>query len=282
MKERAPNFAIVGAARAGTTSLATWLAQHPELHLSAIKETNFFARPDLGTAGPGDHWLNTPPEFEPDGRMREAHFARIETWEEYLRCFTPAKAGARWFGEVSVSYAFYPAVAARIARANPACKIVFILRDPVSRAISNYSLFRSLGFESLSLDEALAVEERRIADGYQFCWAYAGLSRYRRMIARYREHFPAAQIHVAKFEDLMERRDAESWRTLLRFLEVDESFEPIRHHYNDTKQEQTTRPVSESDKARLREVLAEEARFFERLFASDGWTREALEELQGR
>jgi hypothetical protein len=86
-----PDFAIVGVARAGTTSLATWLAQHPELQMSPIKETNYFARPDLGTSGPGDHWLNTPPEFDSDGTMRGTHFARIATADDYLRCFSSAE-----------------------------------------------------------------------------------------------------------------------------------------------------------------------------------------------
>jgi hypothetical protein len=268
MTDRMPDFIVAGVARAGTTSLANWLAQHPELHLSPVKETNFFARPDLGTAGPGDYWLNTPPEFEPDGTMRSAHFARIETWEEYVRCFVPAKPGARWRGEASVSYSFYPAAPARIAKANPLCKIVFVLRDPVSRAISNYALFRKLGIETLSMNEALDSEDQRIAAGYQFCWAYTGLSRYRQVIARYFEHFPATQIHLAKFEDLIERYDPDSWCALLRFLCVDPSFEPFRHQLNDTKEEQVARPLDEKVKGRLRDLLAEETRFYENLFAS--------------
>ena len=280
MNQTLPDFAVVGVARAGTTSLASWLAQHPELHLSPVKETNFFARPDLGTAGPGDHWLNTPPEFEADGRMRAAHFARIETWEEYRRCFTPAKAGARWRGEASVSYAFYPEAAARIARANPECKIVFVLRDPVMRAISNYALFRMLGIETLSMDEALDAEEQRLAAGHQFCWAYVGLSRYRQAIGRYLQWFPAEQIHVTQFEDLMERQEPDSWSALLRFLEVDESFEPVRHHYNDSKEEQSIRPVEESVRDRLNQLLAEETRFYGRLFGAEVERRAALEELR--
>jgi hypothetical protein len=205
--------------------------------------------------------------------MRAAHFARIETWEEYRRCFTPAKAGARWCGEASVSYAFYPTAAARIAQANPECKIVFVLRDPVMRAISNYALFRTLGIETLSMDEALDVEEQRIADGYQFCWAYVGLSRYREAIGRYLQMFPAEQIHVTRFEDLMERQEAESWEELLRFLEVDESFEPVRHHFNDTKEEQSVRPVEDAVRDRLNKLLKEETQFYERLFASEGEER---------
>jgi Sulfotransferase family len=266
----------VGVARAGTTSLASWLAQHPELQMSTIKETNYFARPDLGTSGPGDHWLNTPPEFDADGVMRGAHFARIETEREYLECFTPTKPGARWRGEASVSYAFYTRAAARLAEANPKCKIVFVLRDPVMRAISNYSLFRMLGIETLTMDAALDAEDRRIAEGYQFCWAYAGLSRYRRAIGRYVNCFPVEQIHVAKFEDLMENREPEAWRQLLVFLGVDDEFEPIAHHYNDTKAEQATNPVDETVRVRLRNELTAETAFYERIFASESPKRSEL------
>jgi hypothetical protein len=281
MKEMVPDFAVVGVARAGTTSLAKWLAQHPELHLSPVKETNFFARPDLGTAGPGDHWLDTPPEFECDGRMREAHFARIETWDQYRRCFEPAKPGARLRGEASVSYAFYPHVPARIASANPGCKIVFVLRDPVNRTISNYALFRKLQFETLSLEEAIEAEPQRIAAGYQFCWAYSGLSRYREAISRYLNHFPLEQIHVVQFEDLMERQEAAAWSDLLRFLEVDESFEPIRHHCNDTKEEQAARPIEESARTKLESLLTEATRFYQKLFFSEESKKKVLESLQG-
>jgi hypothetical protein len=271
---------VVGVARAGTTSLASWLAQHPELHMSPVKETNFFARPDLGTAGPGDHWLNTPPEFEADGTMRGAHFARIETQDEYLRCFTPPKPGARWCGEASVSYAFYPQAAERIAKANAECKIVFVLRDPVMRAISNYSLFRLLGFETLTMDEALDAEERRIAGGFQFCWAYAGLSRYRQALGHYLKCFPVEQIHVVKFEDLMERNEPETWRALLKFLDVNDEFEPLRHHYNDTKSAQANHPVEETTLARLRDELAEETAFYTHLFESPGSRDSAIRALK--
>jgi hypothetical protein len=270
----------VGVARAGTTSLASWLAQHPELHMSPVKETNYFARLDLGTAGPGDFWLNTPPEFDLEGTMRGAHFARIETEEEYLRCFTPPKPGARWCGETSVSYAFYPKAAERIARANAQCKIVFVLRDPVMRAISNYSLFRMLGLETLSMDEALDAEDRRIAEGFQFCWAYAGLSRYRQAIGHFAKNFPTEQIHLVKFEHLMEREQPETWRNLLKFLTVDDKFEPVRHHYNDTKEEQARCPVNEAVVARLRDELADEIAFYERLFASAQSQSAALAELK--
>lgn len=280
MKETLPDFVIVGVARAGTTSLANWLAQHPELQLSPVKETNFFARPDLGTSGPGDHWLDTPPAFESDGRMRNAHFARIETWEQYLRCFTPAKSGAKRRGEVSVSYAFYPEAAARIARANPDCKIVFVLRHPVSRAISNFALFRKLGFETLPFLDALGAERQRIEQGYQFCWAYAGLSRYREAIGRYLAHFSPEQIQLIQFEDFMERRNRDVWSKLLQFLGVDEAFDPITHHFNDTKEEQTTRPVSDAEKSKLVELLADETRFYEQLFESESSRASALGSLR--
>jgi hypothetical protein len=84
---------------------------------------------------------------------------------------------------------------------------------------------------------------------------------------------------VVKFEDLMERKVLAVWRGLLRFLQVDESFEPIRHFYNDTKEEQAARPVDESAVDRLRHLLADETRFYEKLFGSEPSKRVTLEEL---
>jgi hypothetical protein len=128
------------------------------------------------------------------------------------------------------------------------------------------------------MEDALAAENGRIADGYQFCWAYAGLSRYRTAIGNFRRWFPVEQIHVAKFEDLIEGKDRTAWQSLLRFLGAEEEFEPIRHHYNDTKEEQATRPIDDAALTRLSALLADEVRFYRQLFVSEEERKTALAE----
>jgi hypothetical protein len=74
------------------------------------------------------------------------------------------------------------------------------------------------------------------------------------------------------------RRDRKAWQSLLRFLGAEEEFEPIRHHYNDTKEEQATRPIDDAALTRLSALLADEVRFYRQLFASEEERKAALAE----
>jgi hypothetical protein len=277
-----PDFAIVGAARAGTTSLWSWLGQHPELHLSPVKETNFFSRPELGTTGPCDSLLDTPPVVLEDGSIQVSHFARVTSWDTYRHCLTPLKPGVRRCGEASVSYAFYPEAASRLHQANPACQVIFVLRHPVTRVLSNYRLFRQIGAEPLDLAQALREESSRIQQGYQFCWAYAALSSYRACLSNYLRHFPKEQIFLARFEDLIEACDVDAWCGLLNFLGVDPEFEPNRHHLHDTKELQVELELDPGAVAELERQLAPEIEFYKELFASQERRSRAIEVLSAR
>lgn len=272
--DASPDFVIAGVARAGTTSLWMWLNQHPELHLSAVKETNFFSRPDLRALGPGDEPLEAPFELEDDGSIRLAHVARVDSWDSYRHCLTPQKPGVVRRGEASVSYSFYPQALARLRAANPDCRIVLVLRHPVARVISNYLLFCKLEMEWLDLRTAIEEEASRLKQGFQFCWAYSQLSRYRSMLANIRAHFPLEQIFLARFEDLVEGGDPLAWEDLLRFLGVNPSFEPQRVQINDTKDmDFEVDPELLTD---LHRMLASEIEFYEALFASPKSRRRVL------
>src|ERR1022692_3981582 len=104
-----PNFFIVGAPKAGTTSLCSYLGQHPQIYMSPIKEPSYFAselRPE-----------NFHPRFQPrmkrevenvrqylSGPMTEQRFGGpVVEWESYLRLFQNARQGQA-IGEGSASY----------------------------------------------------------------------------------------------------------------------------------------------------------------------------------
>ncbi len=55
-ENRLPNFLVVGAAKAGTTAIYHYLQQHPQIYLTPLKETNYFALANrkLEFCGPGD------------------------------------------------------------------------------------------------------------------------------------------------------------------------------------------------------------------------------------
>ncbi len=111
-----PNFFIVGVAKAGTTSLAAWLRQHPEVFISKLKEPRYFSH-DL--ADPGVHNVV---------RSREAYLALFARSGRYK---------AR--GEASTSYfTHWRHVPERIKEVVPEARIIILLRDPVERAYSSY------------------------------------------------------------------------------------------------------------------------------------------------
>jgi hypothetical protein len=132
-----PNLFVVGAAKAGTTSLWWYLDKHPEILMSKVKEPHFFSRG-------GMHGIATP----------------VKDPERYARLFARG-AGRRYRGEASPSYLADPETPERIRAAVPDARIVVSLRDPVERAWSNYLMAVRNGYERRSFEEAL---EREFAD----------------------------------------------------------------------------------------------------------------------
>lgn len=119
-----PNFFIVGAGKAGTTSLYEWLKQHPQVFMSPVKEPRFFAR-DLP---------------HPVGLV-------IKDEREYLNLFSKAS-GYRAIGEATSSYfRLWREVPVRIKTAVPDARIIILLRDPVERSYSNYLMHFRAGRE---------------------------------------------------------------------------------------------------------------------------------------
>jgi hypothetical protein len=133
------DFIIVGAQKGGTTALASFLAQHPGIFILEIKEAHFF---DI-----------TRKYY--DSKARSAPYG------DYHRLFARAKPNQLW-GEATPSYMFLPFVPRRIHEYNPAVKIIFLLRDPVMRAFSHFSMQRSRRWETHSFAAAVAMEFVRV------------------------------------------------------------------------------------------------------------------------
>ena len=185
-----PNFFIVGAGKAGTTSLYEWLKQHPQVFMSSVKEPRFFAS-DLP---------------HPAGLViRDEH--------EYLNLFSKAS-GYQAIGEATVSYfRFWRVVSDRIRRAVPNARIIILLRDPVERAYSAYLALYRIGRERReSFYEAL----RDSPDAPIYCQTYAMPTR------AYLEAFGEQNVLVLMFERL-ESRPRELLAEVASFLEIDQA-----------------------------------------------------------
>jgi hypothetical protein len=206
-----PNFLIIGAGRAGTTSLHHYLRQHPEVFMPERKEPSYFAWANgvLPSGIPGADWLRQ---------------TVVTTRPAYEALFAGAT-GARAIGETSPAYLASAEAPARIRAMIPDARLVAILRDPVERAHAQWLGLRRDGVDPApTFEEALRQEDRRISAG----WPYAGLTRnsfYHRLLSRYVEQFPPEQIRVCLFDELVADPLA-LMRDLFTFLGVDPGFVP--------------------------------------------------------
>ena len=202
-----PNFIVIGAAKAGTTALYWYLAEHPSVFMSRVKETNYFA---YGLDQNGQLLYGDP----------DVHQFPVKTRSAYEQLFADAGSAAA-IGEASPIYLECPQAAGRIRDLLPDARLVCVLRQPVERAYSDYQMYlRARGCRldaarDLSPDSAWARPDSR--------WMLVG--RYHEQLARYYDLFPRSQIHVFLFDDL--RRDAEAAvQGIYRFLGVDPAFVP--------------------------------------------------------
>jgi hypothetical protein len=171
-----PNLFVVGAGKAGTTSLWRYLDAHPDIFMSRVKEPHFFSRGGL----PGQ-----PVVKEPDA---------------YARLFAGA-ASYRYRGEASVSYLWDPESPQRIRTAAPQARIIVSLRDPVERAYANYWTTFNLGLERRPFGDAVR-EELAAGEGPTVLPPpYVARGYYAEQLLRYRETFGDATT-VVFFDDL--------------------------------------------------------------------------------
>jgi hypothetical protein len=141
-----PDFLVAGVQKAGTTTAYAQLCTHPSIVPAAWKETRFFdtALYDKGL---------------PTYRARFPSVVRM--------AWVRQRTGHAITGEATPTYLFHPRAAARARSVVPDARVVVILRDPVSRAISQYAMTRAHHrTEPLPLLDALRAEEERLAPEY--------------------------------------------------------------------------------------------------------------------
>jgi len=224
-----PTFLIVGAVKAGTTSLHEYLQMHPEVYMSPVKETNHFSDADmLFTHFNVDYKqdINVNLDKYLAGDMEtKIHIAHVRSAEQYAQLFR--KAGhARAIGEVSNSYLWAPSTAQAIKLALPEVKIVMILRNPVERLYSQFLMNLKLGkIAERDLMKEIGADQAKPVKGWGVSHLYLEVGNYYAQVKRYYDLFPAEQIKVILYDDF--RKDAGAvLRDLFSFLGVDPDFKP--------------------------------------------------------
>lgn len=202
-----PNFIVIGAAKAGTTALYWYLAEHPGIFMSPMKETNFLA---FGVDESGALLYGDP----------ELHKFPITTRDEYEALFLEA-GDATAIGEASPIYLECPQVPQRIETLIPSAKIICGLRNPVDRAYSDYQMY--LRARGRRLDPAMDLRPDAPWARPDSHWVSIG--KYHGLLSPYFARFPRAKIHIYLFDDMRANAPAVT-KAIYGFLDVDDRFLP--------------------------------------------------------
>lgn len=193
-----PNFIVIGAGKAGTTSLWGYLREHPQIFMSEPKELNFFTT--------------------------EHNWGRGLAW--YESHFDDA-GDAVAIGEVTGSYTNWPnfaGVPERMVEVLPEARLVYVIRHPVERIVSAFRYMTLRGDEDKPMDEAIRTNPM-----------YLSVSSYATQIERYLEVYPPERLHVIVSEDMRDDRAA-TIKGVFEFLGVDPDveLEILGHEFNRT------------------------------------------------
>ena len=210
-----PNFLIVGAAKAGTTSLYEYLRQHPDIFMPEWKELSFFI---------GD-------PFGPLHKVKKLRY--------YIKVFADAK-NYKAVGEASTSYMFDEAAPKIIREQLGTIKIIIVLRNPVAMSYSLYNhQLRKEGETLTSFEAALAAEGARYKNvefkkkcyGWHANYYYSRRGLYYRQVKRYFDTFGQENVLIFLFEQLAAEAITVAQQAY-RFLGVDDTFDPVINVHN--------------------------------------------------
>jgi len=208
MVEKKPNFIIIGAMKAATTSLYTYIKQHPDIFMTKVKEPMFFNNF----------------QKENNYNILGSKSKKPTTLEEYLAMFKDAK-NEKAIGEASPAYIYNEKAPHLIKEHLPDVKIIAILRQPTDRAYSNFLHTKRADRENVnSFEQAIKIEKERISDNWSPLYHYIQKGFYSVQLKRYYNLFPKENIKVYLFEDVV-KTPKETLKDIFKFLNVDENIE---------------------------------------------------------
>lgn len=198
MKTTQVDYFLIGAQKAGTTTLYSWLSQHPEIGApEALKDFHFFSSPEYFPKG--YNWFDKLYKNEPSPRINGA-----------------------------VNYIFQSEVPERVKTYNPEAKFIIILRDPVKRAFSGHQYFKKLNIENLSFSEAIQREKegKLLGRSEKDDLSYIGHGQYYKQLQHWLQFFNKEKFCILFYEEVFKDPE-EHLPKIFKFLNVDPTFKPL-------------------------------------------------------
>ena len=188
------NFAlIIGAMKAGTTSLFNYLAEHPEIAASKIKEPNFFT--DAEKWSRGLSWYESLWNWKP-----EIHRVAMEASTAYTKLPSFSNAAQR--------------IAHMSTNGHPRFKFIYIMRDPIERIESHHAHAQTDGWLSNKASLKHGMVHKHLIE----------VSKYAKQIDEYYKRFPEQDIKLLVLEEL-KSNPLNNLKDICRFLGVDPGYE---------------------------------------------------------
>ena len=178
-----PNLFIVGAPRSGTTSLYYYLKQHDEIFFPHVKEPRHF------------QW-----DYYNDISYNKLKAKSYSSKNDYLDLFQ-TKRKFKYYAEASPSYLYAYDSASQIKAEYPDAKILIILRNPIDRCFSNYTLRHSAGREKLTFGECIDYKINFLKYRREGSRHYIRQGFYSNGIKAYKEIF-SDNVEVFLYDDL--------------------------------------------------------------------------------
>ena len=178
------DFIIVGAQKAGTTSLAAYLGESDQIFIPSEKEVPYFV----------------------EERMRQ------RGWDWYLETYFSNAGPDRLWGTSSPQYMMYPDSFGAIKNKLPDVKIIVTLRDPIERLLSHFDMATRFGVENRKLSQVVEEQLDKVGHYRQTPYLdrtgkYLVSGEYGRILMELLGHFDRQQVLIIDFEDI--RKDAQ-------------------------------------------------------------------------
>ena len=216
-----PDIFLIGAAKAGTTTISDWMAMNPKIALARIKESNYFSKEidpsnfskafsSISPSIPSKYWEGDKLEFRHQGFIKDS--------QSYARIFEHSQEGQK-LADCSTSYFWSKKAPDLIKKSSPNAKVLLILRNPVDRAWSHYRMARKYG-----LTQAGFLKELEKDFLSESVWGrsqnFYHLSCYSESLQRWMKNFDKSQLKIEIYESFFDDPQ-ENWDRVCDFFGVE-------------------------------------------------------------